>query len=60
MLKLMLVWTIKERDRENMNKEERERKNKNYDLNNIYNTRCFASDEDRIFKEPDVPLIPTK
>lgn len=30
------------------------------DFNDIYSTRCFTSDQDRIFKEPDVPLIQTK
>lgn len=26
----------------------------------LYGTRCFASDQDRVLKEPDVPLIQTE
>lgn len=58
-LKLLLVLVISERGSGRTSREERERE-KVCDFNNIYSTRCFASDQDRVLKEPDVPLIQTE
>lgn len=57
-LKLLIVLIISERERGRTSREERESENKKCD--NIYSTRCFASDQDRVLKEPDVPLIQTE